>query len=316
MFFEGAEKKLEVIVEDNTLNLMELDKSFWIEMVTACNASILSEIKNDKAHAYLLSESSLFVWKDRFLMITCGQTNLIESAKYFIEKYGASSVASLIFQRKNEYQSHMQPSTFVQDAQLLQNWVGGVPLRFGKIHSHFNLLFHTEKPYRPDPDDTTTELLMYDICPKCSELLTREDLTSDVIRKFFDLEKLLPDFEIDDFVFKPYGYSLNALKGDDYYTIHVTPQLYAPYVSFETNCKMEEEGQKVLSHLINVFRPGSFDIISFNGSDKYEFDEKYLMANRSHEKNIQGYDIDFRYYYRENLKGDAPTLVKYEEEEL
>lgn len=316
MFFEGAEKKLEVIVEDNGLNLMEVDRSFWEQMVSACNASILSEIKNDQAHAYLLSESSLFVWEDRFLMITCGQTNLIESARMFIEKYGRDQIASLIFQRKNEYQSQLQPSSFVDDAKRLQNWVGGVPLRFGKIHSHFNLIFHTDKPYQPKEDDNTTELLMYDICPKCSELLTRTDLTKEEIREFFDLEKLLPGFEIDDFVFKPYGYSLNALKGSDYYTIHVTPQLYAPYVSFETNYKMGIERQKILNHLISVFRPGSFDVVGFNEVDKFEFDEKYLMAVRSHEKNVQGYDIDFRYYYRENINGDAPTLVSFADEEL
>ena len=38
-----------------------------------------------------------------------------------------------------------------------------------------------------------------------------------------------------DVLFEPCGYSLNAMKGDTYYTMHVTPEEDFSYASFETN---------------------------------------------------------------------------------
>ena len=73
MIFEGSEKKIEVIVDQSIGDLRKKGDEFWSVIVEACNAEIISSIKNDEVHAYLLSESSLFVWENSFLMITCGK---------------------------------------------------------------------------------------------------------------------------------------------------------------------------------------------------------------------------------------------------
>ena len=77
MFFEGSEKKIELVVNSKVKDLRALGDSFWEEVVGKCQAEILSKISSSRVDSYLLSESSLFVWSDRFIMITCGQTQLI-----------------------------------------------------------------------------------------------------------------------------------------------------------------------------------------------------------------------------------------------
>ena len=44
MFFEGSEKKIEVIFNDELPSLRERPKSFWDELVRASKAQILSSV--------------------------------------------------------------------------------------------------------------------------------------------------------------------------------------------------------------------------------------------------------------------------------
>ena len=75
LFFEGSEKKAEVVVNSQNLSLLnDISNTFWQELVKCCNAQILSSIENEHCKAFLLSESSLFVWHERFVILTCGVT--------------------------------------------------------------------------------------------------------------------------------------------------------------------------------------------------------------------------------------------------
>ena len=38
------------------------------------------------------------------------------------------------------------------------------------------------------------------------------------------LDAIFPGFQINDYLFQPCGYSLNAIRGSENYTIHVTPE--------------------------------------------------------------------------------------------
>jgi S-adenosylmethionine decarboxylase len=55
------------------------------------------------------------------------------------------------------------------------------------------------------------------------------------------LSALLPSATIDSFLFSPCGFSSNAVQGDRYATIHVTPEVEYSYASFETNLSFGEE---------------------------------------------------------------------------
>lgn len=306
MFFEGAEKKLEIIVKENLFPLHQRSEDFWKELVSKCEATILSSVRNEKVAAYLLSESSLFVWDDRLLMLTCGQTKLIESAKFFIDTVGEENVDCLFFQRKNEIRSHLQPTDFIEDAKTLQELIGGEAIRLGKMHSHHTQLFYTTRNYEAKEADRTCELLMYDMDPEVISFLTREDLSKEEVRNFFQFESILPDFELDDFVFNPYGYSLNGIRGEDYFTVHVTPQETAPYISFETNLKICEKSQVLLHQILEILQPFSFDVMTFNCSTEFDFGTTYMKTIHVQDKLDMGYDVHFRYY---NRKMEEPEKV-------
>jgi len=299
LFFEGAEKKLEILVKNKDLLRNLNGSSFWEELVNKCDAEILSKVSNDKLTAFLLSESSLFVWEDKILMLTCGQTKLINSAHFFINKIGVENIEGLFFQRKNEIRSHLQPTDFIKDAETLNDLITGEAIRLGKMHSHHTQIFYSTTPYATKEGDFTSELLMYDMDSEVIKFLTDENLKKEQIRKFFRINLLFKDYEIDDFVFNPYGYSLNGIKEDKYFTIHVTPQETSPYISFETNIKNIEG---VLNQLTEICRPFSFDILTFSTEDaiksEFNFGQNYMKAIHMKDRLNTGHNVQFFYYNR------------------
>lgn len=300
MFFEGSEKKIELIVAPGAPSLRKLGKDFWANIVSKCRAQILSTVSNESLDAYLLSESSLFVWDDRFLMITCGRTLLINSILEFIKVYEPRLVECLTFQRKNEYDSREQITSFLEDISKLRADFPGVALRFGKIDGHYNYLFHLEKDYLPTSDDHTTELLMYHIEGEGAKYLRSENQTREGVRQLLGLEKLLPEATFDDFLFDPFGYSMNAILGDRYLTMHITPQEESSYVSFETDLDVDTLYTDIIPHLISALNPGSFDIVTFNLNTQNNFGDSYIIASHFREALTCGYTVDFKHFHRKD----------------
>ncbi len=298
MFFEGSEKKVEVVVAESAPSLRSLGKAFWEDMVAKCNATILSSISNEKCDAYLLSESSLFVWEHHFVMLTCGTTTLVESVKTFMDKFEKEQILSVIFQRKNEYQSHLQKSSFSQDIDSLQQRMSGVAYQLGNLDTHHNYIYHLDKPYTPEDNDYTYELLMYHIQGPVAHYLRSENQNSATIRQLMNFEEILPGFEINDFVFEPFGYSMNAIKEGFYATMHITPQEDSSYVSFETNLDLANQHTGILDKLIATLQPGNFDIISFNGIPSVTTQE-HLLMNQVEEPLSCGYIMRFSEYLQQ-----------------
>ena len=308
MIFEGSEKKAEIIIDKEKLNLLELDNSLWAKLVAKANATILSHIENEYIKAFLLSESSLFVYQDRILIITCGQTTLIDAINFFINELGKLNIKQLIFQRKNEYFSYLQPTTFFDDIKILEENFEGQAFRMGNMDDHHNFVYHLRNAYCPDADDRTFELLLYEISPKARDILMKEDVTKVEIRIFLRLEEILPDFQIDDFVFKPYGYSLNAIRGQEYFTIHITPQEESSYVSFETDINLKDHINKI----IEAFEPGAYDFIEFrpesDGCGKTT-PGLYELKTQAQSHLSCGYTMYFSHFYKKREGLLAPFSI-------
>lgn len=297
MIFEGSEKKAEIIVDKTKLNLLEIDNSIWKDLVAKANATILSSISNSHIKAFLLSESSLFVYSDRIIIITCGQTTLIDAITFFISKFSKENIQQLIFQRKNEYFSYLQPTTFNDDIKELENIFSGVAYRMGNIDDHHNFIYHLQDNYKPECDDFTYELLLYEISDTARDILMKEGVTREEIRSFLRLDEILPDFQIDDFVFKPYGYSLNAIKDQQYFTIHITPQEESSYVSFETDINLKLHIDKIL----DAFKPGAYDFIEFRpdcGAGGKSKPTPYELKTQAQTTLSCGYTMYFSHFYK------------------
>ncbi|MFT5812761.1 MAG: S-adenosylmethionine decarboxylase [Psychroserpens sp.] len=273
MFFEGSEKKANIIIDAKQLSLLDdIADDFWLALVQCCNAKILSAIENDDCKAFLLSESSLFVWHDRLLILTCGNTRLVYSVEYFIQHMGMNKILQITYQRKNEYFAHAQLSSFSDDIALLRQHVEGKAFRFGELDGHHNYIFHQDNNFQVSGEDKSYELIAYQICQKASKKLTTVGLKSHEIRTFLQLDRLLAGFILDDFVFEPFGYSINAIKGMQYVTIHITPQANSSYVSIQANINLIALAPEFLT----ILAPKSIDILSFNEFEFSKLTQEYI----------------------------------------
>ena len=296
MFFEGAEKKCEISTA-SAVNLLDRPREFWQRMIDKCNAQILSYQENGDCQAFLLSESSLFVWKNRVLLITCGVTTLVNSALFFIEEVGKENITGLIFQRKNEIQSDLQISNFHEDVDKLKRHITGKFVQFGELDKTYTLLFNMDNSSFPEEADNTTELLMYqipeNICKKFQTNLTNKQ----AVRSFLKLEEVWPEFIIDDYSFTPFGYSLNAISKFFYFTVHITPQEKSPYISLETNAPSDIQKESV-EHFLKILNPGSFDLITFNGPDLFSFEQdQCFQLGQDFKQNLEsGHQVHFKHY--------------------
>ncbi|ARD22692.1 adenosylmethionine decarboxylase [Shewanella japonica] len=296
MFFEGSEKKIEVIIADSSLNIREFGQAFWADIVACANAEILSSISNEDCDAYLLSESSLFVWQDRFVMLTCGTTTLADAVMSFIEHVGEESIAFASYQRKNEYLSHLQSSSFQDDLKKIRKTIAGNAYRIGHLDSHHHYMFSTKRPFIARDSDVTNELLMYHINGKAADYLRGVNQSKQGIQDLLALSELFPDFAVDDFLFEPFGYSINGIKGNEYFTIHITPQEKSSYVSLETNVNLANHSVDIYARLLSILNPGSWDVIGFNSPKNTQGFPAHLCLGSCSLATEQGYNIDFSHY--------------------
>ena len=292
MFFEGSEKKLEIVLSTLSDNLRTKN---WEPIVARAGARVLSQTSSPACDAYLLSESSLFVWEHRLTMITCGRTTLVEVALELFRQQGADLVQSLIFERKNEFFPQHQKSDVFEDLKKLNQHIHGKAYRLGEANEHYLFLFHLEKDFTPSPWDQTCEVLMYGIQGEASCVFTQVPHCLENIKSLFN-HTVFQGFQRDEYVFHPLGYSCNGLKDDKYFTIHVTPQEISPYVSFETNMYSDLKG--LVHGVIEIFQPKSFDLVGFHPSTPIFYEvSPYQMINKIHQKINCGYHVSFSSHY-------------------
>lgn len=305
MWFEGAEKKFEIVSKG--ARLRERGLPFWQKTVDLAGAKILSSIENEQTLAFLLSESSLFVWDDRMTMITCGRTSLVNAASFLIDQLGPDKVDLVTYERKNEFYPHQQSTDFLKDVQILQRRFKGKAFRFGSPDEHHIFLFHGEKEFLPEDADCTLEILMYNLEGPARELFMGSQ-TLERIREIIRLETVFPGFRIDDYLFQPCGYSANAIKGEFYFTIHVTPEEHGSYVSFETNVRLGDQVGTLIRSVLEVFQPRSFDVVYFHPETELKAFEvpPFIQRNYVRQSLSCGYEVGFSSYY---LKSQEAVLA-------
>lgn len=300
MFFEGSEKKIEIIFKSTAPNLRSLGRPFWEDVVWASGAKILSQINNEHMDAYLLSESSLFVYDKYLIMITCGRTRLIQAVKKILSAIKPQHIEAFFYERKNEVFPQYQPTDFFEDLRKLNKWFKGQAMRFGLEDEHHLLLFSTNKDYAPAQDDHTMEILMHGVHPQRIEMFQKENvpLARDKAQQLAQVQSLVKG-QIDDHIFDPCGYSLNAIDGPYYYTIHVTPEKIGNYTSFETDACPPEEQWALASKVVDFFQPLSFDLVLFNKkpADEMKFGP-YVLKNRYQQQLQSGYTTQYYNYYK------------------
>ncbi len=265
MFFEGAEKRVEIVIDDHGIGFRDRETLFWQNILAKAGASILSKTANEYCDAYVLSESSLFVWQDKFILITCGNTSLIEAIIAIFDVVGAGRVKGFSYQRTRELYPHLQPSHFEDDIQRLDAYIEGKAYRLGDLDGHFHYLYcygllTNGAGINPDFNG----LQLYHIQGSLAEYLRGDKQDKEQIIQLLALTELLPDFQFDDHLFTPCGYSLNGIWQSQYITLHITPQKPNCYISIETNIPDRELVAKLFQRLFILFTPSRWDMISLN----------------------------------------------------
>ncbi len=259
--FEGPEKKLEIILFAPQAGLRSNRDGQWDRVAQASRAAIISGIATDDLDAYLLSESSLFVWEDRILMITCGKTTLINAVPEILKIVNRDRIAFVFYERKSFMFPHEQPSNFEDDVACMVKYFPGKSYRLGPANYDHIHLFYSSQTNNALSRDATFQLLMHELDPYVLEVFSLQNgSTGDKIEKISGLNRIYPQMIRNSHLFSPYGYSLNGIFNKNYFTIHVTPQPEGSYASFETNV-IENDYLGLTNEVVSIFKPKKFSLV-------------------------------------------------------
>ena len=257
------------------MGLRVVPEDVWQDMLDLAKCRILSTISNRYADAYLLSESSMFVYPHRVVLKTCGTTTLLNCAERIVqiasEYCGLDKVENSFYSRKDYMfpEKQLAPhQSFKQELEILTTQFGkGTAHVFGSSFMDRWYLYASENAQKVE--DQTIEILMTELDPNVMRNFykTDESQTARQVTEALGIADLMPGAVIDDFLFDPCGYSMNALLEQYYFTIHITPQSEFSYVSFETNLPAECHCGLV-SRVVQIFRPGRFTTVRFSSHDE------------------------------------------------
>lgn len=73
------------VVQWDRSGLRTVERDVWEDMLAIVKCQVLSVVSNEACDAYLLSESSMFVYPDRLILKTCGTTTLLNAVPRILE---------------------------------------------------------------------------------------------------------------------------------------------------------------------------------------------------------------------------------------
>jgi len=265
--FEGPEKKLEIILFSPQPELRSNSDNCWNRVVKSSRSEIISKMSTEYLDAYLLSESSLLIWADRILMITCGETTLVKALPEILNIVEQRNIMQVFYEQKNFLFPHKQPARFEDELETILKYFPGESCRFGPASGdHINVFCSSHAKSIKQPD-ATLQVLMHDLHPDKMEIF-RSSTTGaeDRIEKRIGLDRVYPYMLKDRHIFSPPGYSVNGIFQADYFTVHVTPQADGSYASFETNI-IEKNYYGIISAIISIFNPSRFSVVLTSSMD-------------------------------------------------
>lgn len=264
--YEGTEKKLELLLNGSLGHGRYYADACWHRIVEACGARILSTMHATQLDAYLLSESSLFVWDDRIVMMTCGDTRVVAALPELIRFVGASRIACVLYERKNAVWPETQTWTFEDDVRFLRSFLPGARYRLGPLEGDHIQLYYGAETVFDATMDITLQLLMHDLQPAAAALFQLPENINETGAAVPQVTGLFPAMQTDFYFFSPTGFSMNGIDGSRYIALHVTPQTGGSYASFATNLP-HADFPELLSQLLRLFRPARFSLM-VAGSEK------------------------------------------------
>ena len=271
--FEGVEKRIEICFQhecSETRGLRALGRDTLDELCSKCKCAIIHHDSTEAFDAYILSESSLFVFKDRVMIKTCGTTVPLEGVDFLITQARAIGMlptdmtytrSSFMFpdlqlQPHNDLNKELQ---YLSDMSILGRKVPGKSSILGDANGKYWLVHYKNfltassdvdvpvvtpqnSTSRFIPTDVQSGQVMVDIImtgidkAACDMYHKDASKTDDANAEFMgdSLRSMLPEFEtISGKCYDPCGYSCNAFSDGRYFTVHITPEEAFSYASVE-----------------------------------------------------------------------------------
>jgi S-adenosylmethionine decarboxylase len=272
--FEGPEKNLECIFKfgkGHPNGCREIDREGLDAICAAARCTIITSVTNSHLDAYVLSESSLFVYTHKIIMKTCGRTTLLRCLHSMLRLTGELGLELewIGYSRKNfsfpddQYFPHtgMQDEfAYLKKHPSLDARLGGSGYVLGPITGDHWLAYISDKT-DPTPEteapltDRNINIMMFDMDEKVSSIFFQANSASaKEMTEKSGIDKLVPGALIDDRAFEPCGYSMNAILYGSYSTVHITPEPECSYASFETNTPLKSY-TSLINNVLEVFRP-------------------------------------------------------------
>lgn len=272
--FEGSEKRISITFGPSAHSnpvyggLRALSRAQLDSILDLAACQIVSARHNDYFDAYVLSESSLFVYPTRFVLKTCGTTKLLDAVPLALELaktlgltpiYVKYSRASFLFPENQpapynsfDHECHVLQGLFSglgnSAAYVLGDKLSGSSLQWhvyvagtsaagtvDAVDASFPRATVNSGRQVVDEPLHTLEVCMTNLSTKkASQFFRGSDFVSaQCTTETSGIRSLVPAHDIDDYVFEPCGYSMNGMAHREFSTVHITPEDGFSYASFE-----------------------------------------------------------------------------------
>jgi S-adenosylmethionine decarboxylase len=322
MCFEGPEKTLEIEfdnVQPDARGARDIPRDSWDAILKDAGASILDHYSNTHFDSYILSESSLFVFNDKVVMKTCGTTTLLAALPKLTEAseklnlaIGFTSFARKDLQFPDDQKAPHR--NFNEEVKYFSKYVDACSAQIlGPMTEDHWYLCTSPHPHDESRDSQCTlNIMMFDLDPTATAKFIKSPLLVDGATMTIQsgIQALLPQSHIHSWAFDPCGYSMNALQGPNYATVHVTPEPSCSYASFETTLPSDME---LVRQVLDVFIPGRFTItLTTTGkANGFDFESSVVTGSgqsfgrrSAHHTAMQG-----RTFTMANYRVEAPVML-------
>lgn len=300
--FEGFEKRLELrFLGRDPLGLRRLPITTLDQVLSAVQCTIVSAVGNRHFDSYVLSESSLFLYPHKIVIKTCGTTQLLKAIPTLLPHAFALGLRLLFcrYSRGSFIFPDSQPfphNSFRDEVAYLERFLPS-DLCYRKAcilpsNTRHSWHVYTAAAAAAAAEENEVQLLTNEFAVE----VCMTDLDRKLASKFYQnkadyglsgdevgsrmtdaagIDGINPRALICGFAFEPCGYSMNGLDGDQYSTIHVTPEDGFSYASFECvdNCLLSMA--RAVADAIRVFGP---ETVSVSVSGGEEDEEAVLSA--------------------------------------
>ncbi|XP_023006268.1 S-adenosylmethionine decarboxylase proenzyme 4 [Cucurbita maxima] len=297
--FEGFEKRLELHFSGDdpvflNVGLRQISFDSLEQVLREVQCTVVSAVGNHYFDAYVLSESSLFVYPTKIIIKTCGTTQLLKSIPPLLHhalNLGLT-LSCCRYTRGNFIFPLSQPfphTSFHDEALYLENTLPNnlcfrkASIMPSNLPSHAWHVFSACDQTRLLPDFYTVEICMTELDRTLARKFFRRpgdgksgDAAGKEMTELAGINKINPNALVCDFGFDPCGYSMNGIDGDRYSTIHVTPEDGYSYASFECVGSIyddDDDGDgedlvRMLKRAVQVFRPAKVSVSTTSASHR------------------------------------------------